>query len=247
MTATLLPPAADLVMSSGVGTVPAVHVWPLIPGAAADVAAAWSTLDDREQGRARRFRAGADVRRYILRHAFYRRVLSRYLGVDPAMVDLRVTPGGRPEVTGKTGIDFNTSHTNALAVIAVTAGRRIGVDIERLRDVAEVMELAATHLTEREQGLVLSSDPESRSAMFLAIWTAKEAAVKALGKGLSVPLASFDTGVPGERTWEPVACVVTGTALTLQPIDTATGHVGTVALEGGPAEGRQVVIIEEAA
>jgi phosphopantetheinyl transferase len=221
-------------------------VWSIRIGSTPDDSEAWAVLDDRQRARALLFRAEVDRHRYIARHAAYRRVLARYLGSEPQDIRIGVTPSGRPHLSGVSGIDFNTSHTGDLAVIAIARGRRVGVDVERIRDIADVADLAAAHFTRRERDLLGSTDARTRSALFLAIWTAKEAAVKATGIGLSLPLLSFDTGLPGGGTWGPVPCDVDGTPITLQRLDTATGHVGTIALQGGRADLEHLVLSEAA-
>jgi 4'-phosphopantetheinyl transferase len=243
MTALPLVSSAVLHPSAVSGSDGMVRVWSLRLSSIAPAPNDWATLDERERDRADRFRSQADRDRYVVRHAFYRRVLAGYVGAEPQRVGIRVSAGGKPSLVDTPGIDFSTSHTTGMAVIAL-AHARLGVDIERARELTDVLELASAHLTDRERRLILSVDPGSRSSTFLAIWTAKEAAVKALGVGLSMPLAGFDTGILGEGDGK---CQVDGTTLVLSPLMLDDGHVGTVAVEGARIEVRHVMTPEETA
>jgi 4'-phosphopantetheinyl transferase len=142
------------------------------------------------------------ARRARLRHpeeflagrALLRRVLADMLGVAPREVSLREDATGRPELEGPkrdSGLSFNLSGTRGLVVCAVACDARVGVDVEdlgrRLDPDPPVARYFAT--PERED---LARQPEAiRSRRFLAYWTLKEAYLKALGTGLTLPLDHF--------------------------------------------------------
>lgn len=98
---------------------------------------------------------------------------------------------GKPELAGTANIDFNLSHTDGAAVLAVTRNRPVGVDVERVRDCMEALELAERFFSAAEADWLRSQAAAHRSESFLACWTAKEASIKACGAGLSMPLATF--------------------------------------------------------
>ena len=163
---------------------------------------AW--LDAAELARADRFSFDRDRDRFINRRALVRAVLARYLESPPADIQIRVASHGRPELAGGGDLSFNVSHSDGLALVAVAYGHSVGVDIERLRPVPDGLELARGLFHQRELE-ALESVPESqRSAAFLAIWTRKEAIVKADGRGLSIPLDRFDVlPLDGHDTGRP--------------------------------------------
>jgi 4'-phosphopantetheinyl transferase len=212
----------------------AVAVWSAWVDRLAPDDEALALLDPVVRARADRFHARLDRDRFVARRAFQRRVLGACLGIAPTDVAIHLTPGGRPSVDPSWGIDFSTSHDDGLAVIAVTSGGRVGVDIERVRHLPDALELAAAHMTPKETAWLRSRSPRTRSRTFLELWTRKEALVKALGTGLSVPLDGIDTmpgdsrgairpsGMPGDAAWSVVALDRPGDG----------GHVGSVAIEG---------------
>jgi 4'-phosphopantetheinyl transferase len=152
-------------------------------------------LDDDERARAERFVFDHDRRRYVIAHAQLRRVLARELDVDPR--DLRFEAGshGKPEIAASQnplGLRFNLSHSRDLALIGWTRGHAIGVDIEVMRAVLAEEGVARRFFSPREQQDWLSAAPDARTRAFFNCWTRKEAFIKAVGRGLSYPLDSFD-------------------------------------------------------
>jgi len=118
------------------------------------------------------------------------RLLARYLAIEPSAVTLREGDHGRPCLATAHGeaLDFNWSHSGDHALIAVARGIAPGVDIERLRPRPKALEIARRFFSKDEIAALASASPERRSGIFLAIWTAKEALLKAHGRGLSFGL-----------------------------------------------------------
>jgi len=76
--------------------------------------------------------------------------------------------------------------------VAVAGGSDVGIDIERMRHIPDAVELATGLFSQREIDAIRSWPESSRSRAFLAMWTRKEAVVKAVGAGLSLRLDSFE-------------------------------------------------------
>jgi 4'-phosphopantetheinyl transferase len=154
-------------------------------------------LDAGERARMGRFHAAADARRYLFAHALARTTLTRYAPeTPPAGWRFRTNEHGRPEIAGAvTPLRFNLSHTAGLVACAVAHDRDVGVDVEHLHpprwDAAASLEVAASHFAPAERAGLEAAGPEARAARFFAIWTLKEAYIKARGLGLSLPLARF--------------------------------------------------------
>lgn len=128
---------------------------------------------------------------------------------------------GRP---GAPGVEFNLSHTDGIVVLAVAA-ERVGVDVERIKQVD--LNDYATALTDRERERIASSpDP---AAAFFALWTAKEAAVKADGRGMSIPL--------DEVAVADGVATVDGTDWRLTPVSLGEEYACHVALRRRPYAG----------
>jgi 4'-phosphopantetheinyl transferase len=150
-----------------------------------------SWLDKEERERYYRFKFSRNRLEYLLAHALLRSCLSYYGNLDPEDWVFSKNPYGKPEVDTKhhsSGLRFSISHTEGLVACAITPCSDIGVDAEiitpkrNLRSVAKSI-CAPPELLELDR---LSA--EAWYQRFYDIWTLKEAYVKALGLGLSLPL-----------------------------------------------------------
>jgi len=105
---------------------------------------------------------------------------------------LRASPKGKPElVLPVANISFNLSHTHGLALVVIAGHGRVGVDAETVRAGIEVVDLSRRLFAPGEADEILSLPPDARLAAFFTCWTRKEAFVKALGAGISLPLNRF--------------------------------------------------------
>jgi 4'-phosphopantetheinyl transferase len=152
--------------------------------------------DEREH--AAKFHFDKDRNRYIVSHASLRETLARYLRAEPKELKFSVNEYGKPFLP-EHDLGFNLSHSGEYALIAVTRGRNIGVDVEQIRADVEIEKLASRYFSPREVSELMALPPERRIIAFYNCWTRKEAYIKAQGMGLSLPLDSFDVSLaPGE-------------------------------------------------
>jgi 4'-phosphopantetheinyl transferase len=152
-------------------------------------------LDDVERARANRFVFEQDRRRFVTAHAWVRIVLARCL--DRAADSLRFTAGarGKPRLVDiAVDLRFNLSHSGERALLAVTCGREVGIDIEKHRSV-EIGDLARRFFAPSEWQALLALDPSEQIPAFFNCWTRKEAFIKALGDGLAYPLDGFEVSL----------------------------------------------------
>lgn len=119
-----------------------------------------------------------------------RRVLSAYLGLPPADVLLTEGEHGRPVLAPghAQSLGFNWSHSGEHALIAVGRHIRPGIDIERQRERPRALEIARRYFTTEESAALSALSPDQRHVAFLELWTAKEAVLKALGRGIAFGL-----------------------------------------------------------
>jgi 4'-phosphopantetheinyl transferase len=186
-----MPVGLDLTHCDGSLAGDEVHVWHSsldLPEKTLD--SLLDLLDADEMDRASRFKFPAPRNQFIASHAFLRTVLGRYLQTRPHDIQFRTSTHGKPELTAGE-LRFNLSHTEAAAAVAIARRRPVGVDVERVRENLEPLELADRFFS-RQEAEWLRAQPESkRIPAFFACWTAKEAYIKACGGGLSIPLAGF--------------------------------------------------------
>lgn len=191
------------------------------PRAVADVWFAWvgdhardvdrfsrEYLSGEESARLPEYRFREAAERYVVTRSLVRIVLSEHLGVLPREIRVSRTDTGKPVITD--GVHFNVSHSGDLILMAVSASRPVGVDVERKREVERVDALVARWLTEAERTELarLTSRGATVSDAFLRVWSLKEARLKALGVGISgaagAPLHSVDVQ-PLDDLLEPLS------------------------------------------
>jgi len=108
------------------------------------------------------------------------------LGRENDLQKIRVTSYGRPFVEG--AVDFNISHSGRYVVCAFSKTGRIGIDIEEVKPV--LLENFKSICTDTEWEQIQFS--EDRNLEFFLLWTMKESTVKAIGRGLSIPLKDIE-------------------------------------------------------
>jgi 4'-phosphopantetheinyl transferase len=159
-------------------------------------------LSEAERRRASRVTLHHNRRRFTVARARLRQLLGARLGVHPDSVELTYGERGKPALArayADSGLRFNVSHCDDIAVYAFAAGREIGVDVETLRVVPDADAIAALMFSRRESEAYRVLDPRDKPLGFFNCWTRKEAFIKALGDGLYHRLGSFDVSLaPGE-------------------------------------------------
>jgi len=166
------------------------------------IQASAATLSDQEKQRAARFVFDRDRNRYIVARAHLRRLLGVRLGIAPEKIELAEGAHGKPELGARlagSGLRFNLSHSDDVAVYAFASRREVGIDVEALRVMNDAEAIAARFFSASENRTWLGLDQQDRTPGFFNCWTRKEAFVKAIGEGLGYPLDTFDvTLAPGE-------------------------------------------------
>lgn len=216
-----------------------VHLWraPLRPPPR-ELEALARTLSAEERAQAGRFRFPEHRERFIAGRGIQRAILGRYLGAEPAALVFRSGVRGKPQLDGPpagSDIRFNVTNAGDRALYAVALGREVGIDLEPLRPVPDARSLARSFFSAVE-GEALARVPDALlHAAFLNGWTRKEALIKAVGDGLSMPLDAFDvTLVPGE----PARLLASRTPglqpsrWTLHTLDAGPGWVAALVVEG---------------
>lgn len=178
------------------------HVWLLSCALTQDVRTAfWHTLADSERHRAGRFHFDVDRERFVARSGALRQLLSGYVGVPPQLLEFSLGPHGKPRLltSGADDIEFNSSSSGEWAMVAVTRGREIGVDIERIDSARSDPAVASQFFAPGELRRLARLDGNRWIQGFFNCWARKEAFLKVTGEGLSRPLDSFEVSLePGE-------------------------------------------------
>ncbi len=179
-----------------------VHVWRAdLNLSALRIQQLAETLSPDEQQRAERFYFERDRQHFIVGRGLLRAILGRYLNLEPLQLEFSYSPRGKPALVntdpGKR-LCFNLSHSHGLALYAVTRERAIGIDLEYIRSMPKVEQLAERFFSAGEYTLISSLPPEQQQEAFFKGWTCKEAYLKATGEGL-IGLEQVEVSVtPGE-------------------------------------------------
>lgn len=187
-----------------------VHVWLAdldVPARTAEQLAA--TLGEEESIQAKRFRFPVHRERFIARRGVLRLILGRYLGVAPAALEYRRSAYGKPFLGDRHDSDlrFNCSHSGNLALLAITRGREVGVDLECVKPDFSDDEIPERFFAPREAAMLRAMPTRQQPEAFFELWVRKEAYVKARGMGLSLALDSFEVPLGDD---EPVISLRTG-------------------------------------
>lgn len=176
--------------------------------------------------------------RFIVARAMMRAILGRYLKLSPEELRFDYSFYGKPTLAGDFGahtLCFNLSHSNGLSLLAVTLGRRIGIDLEYVRAEMASEEIAERLFSTGEVRALRQLPRERQTEAFFNCWTRKEAYIKAIGEGLSFPLDRFTVSLlPGHSAAlldvleNPQECA----RWSLQELSPGSGYVAAVAVEG---------------
>jgi 4'-phosphopantetheinyl transferase len=216
-----------------------VHLWRVLLNHSSErTAHLLEVLSPDEREKAARFHFDKDRNQFVQARAALRFILSEYLRADPQTLEFSYGPQGKPSLANghaDNSLRFNLSRRDGLALIAVTRGREIGVDVELIRDDMPVFEIAETSFSEAELATLRSLPEGLRAVGFYNCWTRKEAYVKARGEGLSFPLKQFDVSLTPGAAAQLIHVrddLDEVDRWTLQEIPVGEGYVAALAVEG---------------
>lgn len=180
-----------------------VHVWrAALDQAPSQIDSYLRTLAADERARAERFHFPKDREHLIVARGALRAILGFYLNRAPECLSFSYSSHGKPALTLEPGDDpirFNISHSQGVALYAITCGREVGIDLECMRSDLEVEQIAERFFSRQEIATLRALPAALRRYAFFLCWTRKEAYIKARGEGLSLPLDQFDVSlIPGE-------------------------------------------------
>ena len=184
----------------------AVHVWRVALDEDWRAEAYWRLLSDDERNRAARCVTATHRRRYVVSHGALRVLLADYVGVAPENIAYEIGAHGKPALAAVQRspalVEFNLSHSEDIALVAVARARPVGVDVQHWSPDVEHLRLAERFFSPRERDALraLADTSDGITAGFFAAWTRKEAYLKASGDGIARGLQHFDVSLsPGER------------------------------------------------
>lgn len=210
-----------------------VHIWCADLRAVPPLSKLTVTLSADERARASRFAFFNDRHAYVAARAILRDILSRYIGCEAEEIKFNYGPTGKPALPSQLSgspVYFNLSHSNDLALYAVTRLGEIGIDHEWIQDDLSFEHLAGQFLSPREfEALRLLPRPEQPEAFFKC-WTRMEAYLKARGWGLA-------EGIDALRRHDPKANVAgeIDSGWSFRLLSPAPGFIGAATVENPAA------------
>lgn len=158
-----------------------------------------SCLSLEERTRASRFRFEQDRNRYSATHCALRKLLARTLKCSPTALHFQTGRFGKPRLAEAVhpNHEFNLSQSKDLALLGIANELPVGVDIEAVTRIENLMPLVSNVFTSDEIAELLHTSANQRTSAFLRGWTRKEACLKAAGCGLTVAPSEVHVGLAG--------------------------------------------------
>ena len=193
--------------------------------------ALFKSLSQDETERAARLHFDKDRRSFIICRGLLRSILAGYLGLKPAEIRFEYGPQGKPSLQNR-AMCFSVSHSEDRVLYAFCKNCELGVDLEYVRDLPDAEILAQRFFAPSEYIEFRGTTPAVRTRAFFCCWTRKEAYIKATGRGLSLPLDSFQVPILPEQ---PAQLRITTrpsehlSGWSLRHLDPSPGYVGALA------------------
>jgi len=118
-----------------------------------------------------------------------KQLLAGYTGIAPSDIQFELGQYGKPRLAGTSiddGLVFNVSHSGAIALIAISTNRAMGIDIERIQSRHNLPGMAQRCFSNQELISWNQFTEPHKTTKFYAYWCAKEAFLKATGRGLAL-------------------------------------------------------------
>jgi 4'-phosphopantetheinyl transferase len=164
-------------------------------------------LSIEEKKRAEAYKQADKAFAYIIAHGFMRLFLSAITQIPAQELAFLQGHYGKPYLVQAPELAFNLSYSKRFLFFAHGSKGQIGVDIEAMRKLPNLLQIIEQQFHPDEKALLLRLSDDEQVKQFYRIWTCKEAYIKALGSGLCLPVNSFavDLAKParikGQSAW----------------------------------------------
>lgn len=169
-----------------------IHVWKAsLDYNESKINSAIEFLSMDEVERANRFYFENDRSQFIVRRSILKQIIAKYLEIDPKNLLFGYNLFGKPHLINdslKHSLKFNMSYSNNMALYAISYEIEVGIDIEFIQKDIEFQQIIDRFFSPNEIEYLRNINIDKRKEEFFKIWTRKEAVLKALGKGVSIPL-----------------------------------------------------------
>jgi 4'-phosphopantetheinyl transferase len=202
------------------------------------------SLSEDERAKTERLRFAHHRQRAIASRGILRALLSHYLNLAPEQIQFCYTATGKPglcQSEALPAIAFNVSHSQNLALYAITTNTPVGIDVEAQRALSMFPQLVQNYFSPTEQRIILAPPPEIQEHRFYYFWTAKEALTKATGRGIA-DLAKVEITIQAQRLQAHYDQLPPSTNWHIISIEPHPGFAATVAY--ATPEPRQLLFLD---
>ncbi len=167
-------------------------------------------------------------RNFVAARAGLRACLARYVDRRPETLVFECGSHGKPMLRDFPELEFNLSHSDDRALIGISHGRAIGVDLERVREMPKWLGVARRFFAAAEVEAIVRVPEAEQMQLFFQYWTCKEAYLKGTGDGLG-KINKLAVAIEADRI--EVLQKPCQKNFALAPVAVAEGFVGAIALE----------------
>lgn len=151
-----------------------------------------------ERSKIRFFEFDRDRDSYVIGQGGLRILLSGYLNISSDLVKIGRRKKGKPFSMDDSNLYFNMSNSAGVTVFAFSRDSEVGIDIERIRPLADLDDMIARNFTPREISFI-NTKPEERISRFFRFWTVKESYLKATGEGMRLQPENLEFTIEKDR------------------------------------------------
>jgi 4'-phosphopantetheinyl transferase len=179
-----------------------------------------------ERMRAERYQSRLARDHFVCARGILRELLGAYSGQHPANLRFACGPFGKPLVVESSNIvpKFNCARSAGIALFAFAADREVGIDVERIEDDEDFLNVGMQFFTHSEIEFLNDLDADDRIAEFFRYWTRREAYLKATGQPFSHLTDELDVSCP--------VLHATDGAWTISTFDAVPGYASSLASLG---------------
>lgn len=166
-----------------------VHLWrAFLDREKYDIETLAQILSPDEKNRAHKFHFMLHRNRFIVARSMLRKILGNYLEMEPHKLHFNYSPKGKPSLSLEQcnyPLEFNLSHSENIALYAITLDSQVGIDLEHIRPIDNLAKIAQRFFAPQEYEIINKFSQSEQAKIFYQIWTGKEAYLKATGEGLA--------------------------------------------------------------
>ncbi len=178
-----------------------IHIYPVDFNKGIEYLKKFETLlNEEEKNKAARFHFRKDRNAFILAHGILRSILANYLDTNPGQIEFQFNEYGKPFLRGNDILNFNISHSKEKLLLAFSTNILLGIDVEFMNTDFANGDIAEKFFSPAEVSMLNKLPGNLKTEGFYNCWTRKEALIKGIGKGLSIPLDSFDVELTPGKT-----------------------------------------------